>query len=131
VKKLWRIAVLSVSAFPCAAHHSLAADFDVSKPIRIQGVVTRIDWMNPHVRFSMEAKDSSGEVSHWEFELGSPNTLIRSGWNRNSLKIGDAITVEGCRAKDSATEGNATSIRSHDGKLLLSGTADGQNLLAR
>lgn len=87
--------------------------------------------MNPHVRFYLNVKDESGKVTTWDFELGSPNTLLRSGWNRNSLKIGDEITVKGCRAKDNATQGNATTILSNDGKVLLSGTASGQDLVAR
>jgi len=119
------------TAIPCAAHHSLAADYDVSKPLLLQGVVTRVDWMNPHVRFSMDVKDESGKLTNWQFELGSPNTLMRSGWNRGSLKIGEKITVRGCRAKDSVTQGNATSILSLDGKILLAGSADGKDLVAR
>lgn len=126
-------AILSVLSLtiPCLAHHSLAADYDASKKLHLCGVVTRIDWMNPHVRFSMDVKDESGKVTRWEFELGSPNTLMRSGLSRNSLKIGDKIIVRGCPAKDSATEGNATGIWSLDGKALLSDTADGQNVVAR
>lgn len=124
-------AILSAAALPGLAHHSLAAYFDVSKPLLLHGIVTRVDWMNPHVRFWMDVKDETGKVTTWEFELGSPNTLLRSGLSRNSLKIGEEIKVRGCRAKDSATEGNATSIWSQDGKTLLSGTADGQDLVAR
>jgi len=119
------------AAVPCAAHHSLAADYDVSKPVLLDGVVTRVDWMNPHVRFRMDVKDESGKVTNWEFELGSPNTLMRSGWTKNSLKIGQEVTVRGCRAKDNATQGNATSIWARDGKPILSGSADGQDLVAR
>lgn len=130
--KLLRIAAaLAAATFPCVAHHSLAADYDVSKPLVVTGVVTRVDWMNPHVRFFMDVKDESGKVTNWEFELGSPNTLIRAGLNRNSLKIGEEITVRGCRAKDSATQGNATSIWTRDGKAILSATMDGQDLVAR
>ena len=130
--KLLKIAaVLAAASLPCLAHHSLAADFDVSRPLLLHGVVTRVDWINPHVRFFMDVSDPSGKVTNWEFELGSPNTLMRSGWNRNSLRIGQEITVQGCRAKDNANQGNATSILSHDGKVLLSGTAGGQDLVAR
>ncbi len=125
------IAALAQAAVPSFGHHSLAADYDASKPVLVQGVVTRVDWMNPHVRFSMDVKDESGKVTNWEFELGSPNTLMRSGWNRSSLKIGEEITVRGCRAKDSTTQGNATSILSRDGKALLSPALDGQNVVAR
>jgi hypothetical protein len=131
VIKLLLAAALLAAAIPCAAHHSFAADYDASKPVVLHGTVTRIEWMNPHVRFHLEVKDESGKMTNWDFELGSPNTLLRSGWNRNSLKIGEEITVQGCRAKDSATQGNATTILSGDGKVLLSGAAAGQELVAR
>jgi hypothetical protein len=132
VIKLLRVAaVAAAAALPCLAHHSLAADFDVSRPLLLQGVVTRLDWMNPHVRFFMDVRGESGKVTNWEFELGSPNALMRSGWNRNSLRIGEEITVKGCRAKDNAHQGNATSILSRDGRPILAGTADGQDLVAR
>lgn len=116
---------------PLSAHHSFAADYDASKPILLRGTVTRVEWMNPHVRFYMDVASQSGEVTTWDFELGSPNALMRSGWTRNSLKVGERITVKGCRAKDSATQGNVTAIFSADGKILLSGAADGQSLVAR
>lgn len=125
------VAIVLSSAFPLAAHHSFAADYDASKPLTLTGVVTKVEWMNPHVRFSMDVQDASGKLTHWEFELGSPNTLMRSGWTRYSLKIGEQITVQGCRAKDNSNQGNATSILSSDGKVLLSGRSSGQPLVAR
>ena len=125
------MATLAAATLPSLAHHSLAADYDVSKPVLLHGIVTRVDWMNPHVRFSMDVKEASSKVSNWEFELGSPNTLRRYGWTRDSLKIGQRISVQGCRAKDSPTQGNATGIWSDDGKVILSGTEDGQDLAAR
>jgi hypothetical protein len=121
------LAVLGPGARRSFAHHSLAADFDASKPVTLHGNVTGVDWMNPHVRFYLDVKDESGKVTSWEFELGSPNTLMRSGWTRGSLKIGDEITVKGCRAKDNPNQANATTILSSDGRVLLSG----QGLTAR
>ncbi len=125
------IVQLAAVGVPLFAHHSFAADFDASKPVVLHGTVTKVDWMNPHVRFYMDVKDESGKWTDWDFELGSPNTLMRSGWTRNTLKIGDEITVKGCRAKDSATQGNATTIQSSDGQALLLGTTAGQDLVAR
>ena len=122
---------LSVIALPALAHHSFGADYDASKPITLQGTVTKIEWMNPHVRFYLDVRDPSGKVTNWAFELGSPNTLMRSGWRRDSLKPGDEITVKGSRAKDSSNQGNATSILSRDGKIVLSGVSGGGNLVAR
>jgi DNA/RNA endonuclease YhcR with UshA esterase domain len=118
-------------ALPLSAHHSFAADYDASKPVTLTGRVTKIDWMNPHVRFYLDVEDASGTVTNWVFELGSPNTLMRSGWTRNTLTVGERITVQGCRAKDSSNQGNATGIRSSDGKVLLSGRSAGQPLIAR
>ena len=122
---------LGLAATPLTAHHSFGADFDASKPVTLHGTVTKLDWMNPHVRFYMDVRDESGSVTNWEFELGSPNTLLRSGWTRNSLKPGDEVTVKGCRAKDNANQANATSILSRDGKVLLSGVSSGQTLISR
>lgn len=124
-------AIALTSALPLAAHHSFAADYDVSRPLTLTGTVTEVEWMNPHVLFYMDVKDASGQVTNWAFELGSPNTLMRSGWTRNTLKTGQQITVKGCRAKDHSNQGNATSIYSSDGKVLLSGRSAGQALVAR
>ena len=123
--------VLGVIAPPVLAHHSFAAAYDASKPITLRGTVTKFEWMNPHARFSIDVKDDSGGVTNWEFELGSPNTLMRSGWTRNSLKIGDEVVVKGCRSKDYSNQGNATSILSGGGKIVLSGVSGGESLVAR
>jgi hypothetical protein len=123
--------VLGVIAPAALAHHSFAAEYDASKPITLRGTVTKFEWMNPHARFSIDVKDDSGGVTNWEFELGSPNTLMRSGWTRNSLKIGDEVVVKGCRSKDYSNQGNATSILSGDGKIVLSGVSGGESLVAR
>jgi hypothetical protein len=123
--------VLGVIAPAALAHHSFAAEYDASKPITLRGTVTKFEWMNPHARFRIDVKDDSGGVTNWEFELGSPNTLMRSGWTRNSLKIGDEVVVKGCRSKDYSNQGNATSILSGDGKIVLSGVSGGESLVAR
>jgi hypothetical protein len=123
--------ILGISAPPVLAHHSFAADYDASKPISVRGTVTKFEWMNPHARFYLDVKDDSGRITNWEFELGSPNTLMKSGWTRNSLKIGDEVIVKGCRSKDYSNQGNATSILSGDGKIVLSGVSGGESLVAR
>src|SRR5262252_1670237 len=92
--------VLGLAAVPAIAHHSFAAEYDSAKPITLTGAVTKMEWMNPHARFYVDVKDASGSMANWEFELGSPNGLMRRGWTRNSLKAGDTITVEGYLAKD-------------------------------
>ena len=123
--------VLCIIAPPVLAHHSFAADYDVSKPVSLLGKITKFEWMNPHAHLYLEVKNDSGEIADWSFELGSPNALIRAGWTKNSLKIGDEVIVKGCRSKDYSNQGNATSILSGGGKIVLSGVSGGESLVAR
>src|ERR1700691_5170984 len=103
-------AILSVSGLPLFAHHSGAAEFDSNKKIDLTGVVTKVEWTNPHAHFYMDVKDANGSGANWKLELASPNVLIRNGWKRNSIKPGDMINVIGIRAKDSPTIGSAGAI---------------------
>jgi hypothetical protein len=89
------------------AHHSFAAEFDANQPVNLKGTVTKIEWMNPHTYFYMDVAESGGAVVNWGLEMGSPNGLMRQGWTRNTLKVGDVVTVEGSRAKDKTHIGNA------------------------
>src|ERR1700680_1319 len=82
------------------AHHSFVAEFDANKLLNLKGVVTKIEWMNPHTYFYVDVTEPDGKVVNWGMELGSPNGLMRQGWTRNSLKVGDVVTVEGSQAKD-------------------------------
>src|SRR5258708_31669754 len=84
---------LLLASVPVMAHHSFAAEFDSAKPIKLTGSVTKIEWMNPHAYFYIDVKDSSCKVTNWGLEMGSPNGLMRQGWSRNSLKIGDGVTI--------------------------------------
>jgi Family of unknown function (DUF6152) len=107
------IAVIVSSALTTAtafAHHSFSAEFDLEKPVRLTGIVTKLEWTNPHAWFYIDVKDESGKVVNWGWELGSPNGLLRTGWTRNSLKIGTEVTVEGSRARDGGNTANARSI---------------------
>ncbi len=112
-----------VGAMPVLAHHSFAAEFDAAKPVTVTGTVTKVEWMNPHARFYIDVKDESGKVANWEFELGSPNGLMRQGWTRNSMKIGDNVSVDGFMAKDGSKLANARTIKTADGKKLFAGSA--------
>lgn len=96
---------------PALAHHSFAAEFDAAKPFTMTGVVTKVEWMNPHTYFYIDVKDkTSGKVNNWAMEMGSPNGLMRAGWTRNTMKVGDEVTVEGSLAKDGSHTGNARSV---------------------
>jgi hypothetical protein len=106
------------SGLPAPAHHSGAAEFDSNKKIDLSGVVTKVDWTNPHAHFYMDVKDADGSVANWNLELASPNVLIRNGWKRNSIKPGDMVNVTGIRAKDSPNIGSAGVITFPDGHKL-------------
>jgi hypothetical protein len=118
---------LAMLGVPLAAHHSIDAEFDRNKPITLTGTVTKIDWMNPHIWIYMDVKDKDGKVVKWQFEGGPPNALRRSGWNRDSLKLGDVITVKGIMSKVSAglsaTTGNAQEVEFPGGRKVLTGQA--------
>ena len=115
------IALVACSA-QLRAHHSFAAEYDSNKPVTLKGTVTRIEWTNPHARFYVDVKDDKGAVINWNLELASPNVLVRQGWTRNSLHIGDAITVEGSMAKDGSNMANARRITLADGRRVFAGS---------
>jgi hypothetical protein len=114
-----------VWAVPVLAHHSFGAEYDADKPIELKGVVTRVEWMNPHARFYVDVKDENGQVTNWNLELASPNVLIRNGWRRTSLQIGDQVTVDGSLAKDGSKMANARSVVLADGRKVFAGSPTG------
>ncbi len=115
---------LLAASLPLIAHHSFAAEFDSAKPVSIQGVVTKLDWMNPHIWVYLDTKDESGAVTHWQCEGGPPNTLTRQGWSKDALKSGDQVTIDGFRAKDGTNTCNARSVKLPSGKSVFAGSAD-------
>ncbi len=113
---------------PVLAHHAFAAEFSRDLPLELTGAVTRLEWMNPHARFYINVEDEDGELVEWDFELSSPNGLMRRGWTRNSLKEGDVVTVTGFRAKNAPNVGNASTVVLADGTRVFAGSsADDEN----
>jgi hypothetical protein len=107
------------------AHHSFSAEFDRDAKVTVTGTVTKVEWMNPHARFKVDAPDPDGDgkIVNWDFELASPNVLMRQGWTRNSLKPGDTVTVEGFRARTAPHIGNARSVTLADGRKVFAGSS--------
>ena len=118
------IAVLAAGA-PIVAHHSFAAQFDASKPLKLTGVVTKMESTNPHAWFWMDVTDENGKVTNWGIEFGSPNGLMRQGWTRKSPKPGDSVTIEGTHAKDGSHTGNARSVILSTGQRLFAASSQG------
>jgi hypothetical protein len=114
---------LFLCTVPMLAHHSFSAEYDRAKTVELKGTVTKVEWMNPHARFYVDVKDDANKVTNWEFELGSPNGLMRSGWTRNSLKEGDVVQVNGSRAKDGSNLVNASTVVLGNGKRVFAGSS--------
>ena len=120
-------AVLAASV-PAWAHHAFAAEFDSQKPVKLQGTVTKVELINPHSWFHIDVKNPDGSVTNWMIEGGSPNSLFRLGFNKNSLPPGTEIVVEGYQAKDGSTRGVGAKLTFTDGRqLFLGGSAPGAN----
>jgi hypothetical protein len=116
-------ALMALGAHSAHAHHSFAAEFDANSPIDLKGTVTKVAWANPHTFFYIDVTTPQGEVENWALEMGSPNGLMRRGWTRDSMKIGDVVTVTGSRAKDGSFKGNARSVTLSTGQRLFAGSS--------
>jgi hypothetical protein len=118
-------ALILLAAAPAWAHHAFAAEFDSEKPIKFKGTVTKMEWINPHAWIHIDVKADDGTVSSWMIEAAAPNSLLRRGWNKNSLPAGTEILVEGFQAKDGSNRANGSVITFADGRKLFVGNAAG------
>jgi hypothetical protein len=118
------LAAASLATSTTVAHHSFTAIYDAEKPVTLTGVVTSVEWMNPHAHFFLDVKTEHGTVENWDFELNSPNGLMRSGWTRKSLSTGDTVTVEGFLARDGSRRVNTRTVTRADGTKMFAGEAE-------
>ena len=123
-----RLAVLAATAgwmaLSISAHHSFSAEFDSGKAVVLEGVVSKVEWANPHVYFYVDVKEANGGTTTWACETGGPNALIRQGWKHDSMKVGDHVTVNGYLAKDGSKMADARQVKLADGRKVFSGTPD-------
>jgi hypothetical protein len=117
-----------LAVMPAAAHHSFSAEYDSKKAVSLKGIVTKVDWMNPHVYFFLDVTDESGNITNWALEMGPHAGLQRSGWTRNTMKVGDEVIVQGTLAKDGSKQANARSVTmATTGKKLGAGSSETTN----
>ena len=114
---------LLMAAAPAIAHHAFAAEFDAKKPIKLQGTVTKMEWINPHAWIHIDVKKTDGTVEEWMIEAGTPNTLLRRGLTRDSLKKGTEIVIDGYQAKDGSKRANGRNLTLPNGKMLFLGSS--------
>ncbi|HUJ51894.1 MAG TPA: DUF6152 family protein [Bryobacteraceae bacterium] len=117
-----KLAVLLVVPAGLWAHHAFQAEFDAKKPIHLRGTVTKMEWINPHAWLHIDVKNADGTVSEWMIEAGTPNTLFRRGFTKDSLKIGTEVIVDGYQAKDGSNSGNGRDVTLPDGRKLFFGS---------
>jgi hypothetical protein len=116
-------AVFLLNVAKLSAHHSFAAEFDAQKPVKFRGTVTKMEWINPHAWIHVDVKGPDGKIVPWMVEAGTPNTLFRRGFTKNSLAPGTEILVEGYQAKDGSNKANGRDVTLPDGRKLFLGSS--------
>jgi hypothetical protein len=113
--------ILMAGGPPASAHHAISSEFDLGRQVTLAGVVTQVDWVNPHAWFYVEVKDAKSGTKNWAVQLGSPNLLGRLGWTRQTVKTGDKVSIDGAAAKDGSAKANARTVRLADGRTVFVG----------
>lgn len=122
--KLRSLAFALLSALPLLAHHSFSAEYDDSKPVKVTGVVTKVEWQNPHIWFYVDSKDETGKITHWAFSGGAPGQLMRRGIYKDVIQPGMTIHVDGFRAKDGSNNANGAKVTFPDGRQVFTASAE-------
>jgi len=127
MRKTGRLVALAVmllsAAVPVLAHHAFSAEFDQSKPVKVSGEITKLEWVNPHAWLFIDVKDTDGKTVGWRFEMGAPNALLRAGWSRSDIKVGTPVTISGFLARAGGPVGNAFQVRLPDGRDLFASSS--------
>ena len=118
------IGILCASAIPLAAHHSFAAEYDGTKPVKVTGTLKRVEWMNPHIWFYLDVRDEKGNVTSWGFSAAPPGVLMRRGIAKEVLKLGSVINVEGFRARDGSNNASGGKVTFSDGRSVFTASAE-------
>jgi uncharacterized protein DUF6152 len=119
------LGLLLATTAPVLAHHSFSSEYDAKQRITLKGRVTKVEWMNPHAYFYINVTDDTGKVTNWALEMGAPSGLQRQGWTRNTLQVGDEVTVQGTRARNGTPLANASAVFK-DGKKMGAASSEGQ-----
>jgi hypothetical protein len=119
------LVALAVAITPAIslAHHAFSAEFDQSKPVKVQGSISKLEWTNPHAWLFIDSKGTDGKVVTWRFEMGAPNALLRAGWSKTDIKPGTEVTVSGFLARSGGSVGNAYQVRLADGRDLFAASS--------
>lgn len=115
--------ILLGAVAPVLAHHAFSAEFDQSKPIKLSGEITKLEWTNPHAWLFIDVKGPDGKVVNWRLEMGAPNALLRAGWSRSDIKPGTPVTISGFLARAGGSVGNAFQVRLPDGRDLFAASS--------